>query len=249
MKKEINNIYNDEFKKYFNINITRFDEVHNNVMARFYPRSFDSLNKWHYMGQMAEIQKEIFTNINKEISDRYKENVVDIHVAYVRSIIADCFKLNSENNYIYDVDLTIDSPEKVIDSINNLTREYIYVVFNQFGMAVTVGKSTVNKKSCGDLFQRVDTRSLTGSANIILRSVYGKEKFKEVDDLLSTYHKRALLIYVDSIPKTELTAKQLEKKLGEYLKGKTNMFNDENVSTNKYIYNVPLLNYYSHLFP
>lgn len=107
-----------------------------------------------------------------------------------------------------------------IDSFN-----YLYVTHRDDGMVVTVGKSSVTNYSIGDMFFQLNTNSLSGTENIILRNRYGNEIFKEYDLFLKHYLNIAWIVPVESG-----VVKKLERSLGDKLI-------DEGV---------PILNYYSH---
>ncbi|MGX7198724.1 hypothetical protein [Enterococcus nangangensis] len=110
--------------------------------------------------------------------------------------------------------------------------EYVYVVHRNDGMVAVVGKSSFTdaKNSYGDLFMELNLTGLAGTANIILRTKFGNDF---ADDLPS-YYKLAWVIKVPedytSIDKNR--ASTFEEDLGNFL-----IKND-----------VPILNYYSHIF-
>ncbi|MCA9766394.1 MAG: hypothetical protein KC455_08245 [Carnobacterium sp.] len=243
--KDIASLYKSTYENYKENN-HEFIRVDSDCERRLPSRSADSIKKWFYFGEMAHIQEKIFNDINLKVKSicTEKDDLFKIHFDYVKEIIINFAKEqnivdNEKKATIVEIDFKnifynnnnldnyIESINKKINENSDETIQYVYVVFRNDGMVVVVGQTSTLKNS--DLFKLLDTRGLTGSANIILRKEFGNELFEKFDHLLTNYYSKA---WVFADPNNIKNIKECESNLGEYLKEK----------------GVPILNNYSHLY-
>lgn len=210
--------------KFSNLNDLLLNELKSIVNERGLDE--DLLKKMVYANNIAIVYLQILSwletaegsEVNETLCERGKK-IVEVDMNKVVAIN------DNLNDYISD----IINEMIAVSKSDSESGSYIYVAHRNDGMVTVVGESSFERKNgivnkCGDLFYELNTNSLVGTENIILRT----ECECQIDSILKNYYSKSWVIPISD--KLNKGARFYEKKLGNYLRKS----------------GIPILNYYSH---
>lgn len=216
---------------------------------------------WEEREEMAYIQESNFKEQQLESNlEKIKKYIFDfLEISKTDDIKLKKYQIESKiesqevqvkfvKNKIEQVDLTKNTSDiegkkyrrSITDKIKDTENfsgniHYVWLAFREDGMLMNIGRTTTKNN---DLFYKFNSLG-KGNQNIILRTTYGTDVFKEYENTLNNYLKQALIVPIypsDISGESNIfmgkIASRIESELGEYLIGE----------------NIPIFNFYSHKY-